>query len=88
MISNYINAARSAFHGMKTAIKTDIKDFKGSSKLIGKKKSAKLLAKRYGKRIKPTVKKYGPAILVGGVAGTAIGATAGAVGRSVKRKKS
>lgn len=87
MISAYINAARGAFHGVKTAIKKDIKDFKSSSKLVGKKQSTKLLAKRYGNRAKPMVKKYGPALLVGGVAGTAIGATAGAVGRSVKRKK-
>tara|TARA_R100001460_G_scaffold64226_1_gene104446 strand:+ start:5711 stop:5986 length:276 start_codon:yes stop_codon:yes gene_type:complete len=87
MISKYVNAARSAFHGVKTTLKTDIKQAKSASKLIGKKETAKLMAKRYGRRAKPTIKKYGPGILVGGVVGTGLGATAGAVGRSVQNKK-
>lgn len=87
MISKYVNAARGAFHGVKTTLKRDIKQAKSASKLVGKKETAKLMAKRYGRRAKPTIKKYGPGILVGGIGGTAIGMTAGAIGRSVQNKK-
>ena len=84
MISNYFNAARRAFDG----VKKTAKQAKSVSKLIGKKKTAKLVGKRYARKAMPGIKKYGPALAVGTAAGTGIGlGIRAATGGFNKKKK-